>query len=156
MSSSTVLCAAIVLFIIAIINEKRCIGSNSYLYSKGRACKTEDTNTILSRIWWLAKNRHSFLPGRLYIISFCTTALIYFTNRNFSADQFVKCLLVVIFISYTLGNYFDHHSNSFYNYYIMKNISYIISPEKLKRKLKVNSNNPSYNKINFFNSVNLR
>lgn len=121
-------------------------GNGKYQY-KGRGCKCEDIDVLLSRIDWLAKNSENKLVYRIsyciaYVISIGLLVFLYVSDCYLlNVWNYAMVLIISFIVAFSITNLLDFHGSRYPNYYIRENC-HLIS-KKLKTRIRSPSN-PCY------------
>lgn len=124
----------------------KCYDGNGKYQYKGRGCKDETVQKLLSRTDWVAKNMlNKPLYTTSYIISYVLVLgiiVVFYGISEYvlSVWEYVILLIVSYIITFSITNLIGFHTDRYPIYYIRNNIDYI--GDKLKIKLKEDPGKP--------------
>ena len=111
-------------------------GPTSTLINKAYTQKNDDVATMLSRIQWANQyNSKVSIFTRLMVQAIVIAFLVCLVllNKLPSGIEYLRILLVILFVLFTTHSFIDFHADKFIPYAINSNVS------KIRRKLKLNT-----------------
>lgn len=129
----------------------KCYDGNGKYQYKGRGCKKESIQTLLSRVDWTAKNT---LKKPLFAISYIiayvlilAVSVIMYGSCGYilSVYEYIILLIAAYIITFSVINLINFHTDRYPIYYIRNNISYIV--DKLNLELDEEPDHPCNDKL---------